>query len=83
MKTKTVKQWLETLPKELSKSAISQCSEFQLEQKSNHLHGAVFMFSIWNTTKEGHEFWENVYLDLWKQWNLNNPPKKLKSIFNP
>ena len=83
MKTKTVKQWLETLPKELSEAAISQCSEFQLKQKFNSLPIALTVFSNWFGTKEGFSFWYRVYCNVDKQWNLDNPPKKLKSIFNP
>ena len=83
MKTKTVKQWLETLPKELSESAISQSTDDQLKKRCYTLHNALATFSIWSRTKEGCKFWYKIHIESLQKWNLDNPPKKLKSIFNP
>lgn len=83
MKTKTVKQWLETLPKELRKEAISQTSKTNLNTNCKSLSWAIVCMINWCDTKEGADFWQGLEFNLCWAEQLDSPPKKLKSVFNP
>lgn len=61
---KTVKQWLETLPKELRESALKQADKPYLNVLQSSLSESVLLFKTWRSTEEGVEFWRSFFIAL-------------------
>lgn len=61
-KDKTVIEWLEELPEEYRERAINQSVKRSATATSSSLEKALLEFSIWEETKEGHPFWQNVLM---------------------
>jgi hypothetical protein len=56
--TKTIKQWLETLPEPYRGQALANLKN--PEQIDNSLNGALKGAFVWETSAEGHAYWEEV-----------------------
>jgi hypothetical protein len=61
---KTVRQWLETLPKELRESALKQVDKHSSNINVESLSIAIDASFFWHITKEGAEFWDSFYTAL-------------------
>jgi hypothetical protein len=82
MKTKTVKQWLETLPKPLRKEALKDAKYLKENLKANNLTTAILYSFLWQGNEAKHYFWDSFYNALY--WaNSFDKEVKRKSIFNP
>ena len=62
VKTKTVEQWLETLPEPYRTQAISQIDTgINKSRPIESLNETLRQFAVWGSTKEGYFYWQAVY----------------------
>lgn len=68
MKAKTIKQWLETLPPALKKSALKQIKPHEksngFQLRTHNLSMAIYCFSRCLNPVEGYDFWEALFQAL-------------------
>ena len=79
MKTQTVKKWLKGLPKGLRKEALKNAMYLEINGKTSRLSTAILYSFLWKRNP----FWNSFYLAMLWAEDLDNPPKKRKSFFNP
>ena len=58
--TKTIREWLETLPDGHRERALEQCEELTGEGSAISLSDALVGFCKWSESREGHDFWSDV-----------------------
>ncbi len=59
----TIKQWLDTLPWGMRKSARRQMTNL-LNGPKRRLSDAILSFAVWEWTEEGEEFWDSFHKAL-------------------
>ena len=82
MKTKTVKQWLKTLPPTLRKEALKDVQPSVKDLYANSLTTAILYSFLWQGNEGKHYFWDSFYNALYWADSFNKEVKR-KSIFNP
>lgn len=69
----TVKEWLNTLPAGLKKSALKQPDKIYLYNECINLSTALNIGFLWQETEEGFEFWEALhYMLRWAETGNEN-----------
>jgi hypothetical protein len=73
---KPITEWLAELPDGYRERALSQHDD--VFKYANNLNDAVFHFTAWPETKEGHEFWCKV----WNHYEFGDDLPPLPSTVN-
>jgi len=80
---KTVKEWLDTLPKEL-RNGLKLCDYNKLKRNVDSLSSAVFTGFMWHEQKgfkdenQSIEFWHGFYFTLMEMEQLDRNDYELK-----
>lgn len=61
---KTIRDWLEELPEPYKTQAIDNAPENNLKCQDDSLHEALAGAFFWSYTKEGYDYWDNLYTKL-------------------
>lgn len=63
METKTVKEWLEELPEPYRNKALHNMKHPNKCIVTN-IKDAIMGAFVWSESKEGHDYWDNLYSSL-------------------
>lgn len=58
---KTIKQWFETLPTPANRRAIYNAHQSVLDTYEPNLHTALKRGFVWNYSREGQQYWNDIY----------------------
>lgn len=59
--SKTVKEWLETLPDGYRERALANMLDAVRDKKADSLPSAIYIGFDWGPSKEGYSFWKNTF----------------------
>lgn len=59
----TIEYYLKQLPKEVSEKALANTSDERLTLLSKGVSDALSLAFSWDRSKEGHEYWSDVYFN--------------------
>lgn len=62
----TIKDYFEELPEPYKTWAIENTSESSLGKKSPSLKSAICNAFMWSATKQGHDYWRDLLLEIEK-----------------
>ena len=63
----TIKDYFEELPEPYKTQAIENSSEESLNKKSPSLKSAICNAFMWGATRQGHNYWRNLLIEIEKK----------------
>lgn len=78
---RTYRQWFETLPAPANIRAIKNADQCLLDTYELNLHTALKRGFVWNYSREGQQYWHNIYEAASATYNGKTAVNFLRSMY--